>query len=354
MIARRYRRRQGVVLLVVLFFALLLTVSVATFLRRATVDSMVTRNREDAAQADALARGGVRLAHGLLVQDRLLEQSGTTARTDRFDDLWAIANDREIELGGGTLRVSIEDAGARLNLNALLELDDQGTWSAREQSEAYLNELFEKWVDELPLAPGERALYEPRALAGNLLDWMDSDEVRAEGGFEDDFYEIQEPPYRAANGPLLSLDELRLIEGFDGILVDHLRHYVTVYPWTPGGCGYAGIGCGINLNTAAPHVLALLFYDDGVTERLATEDLVRGILRARDAESGICGIDNSPEGCTPITDLVVNPIFPPPSFISEIFVIRVEARMGDVTRTVETVVDRSGVDATRVLSWQIR
>ena len=104
----------------------------------------------------------------------------------------------------------------------------------------YLRFLLKKWIDELPIAPGERALYDPQELAGNLLDWMDGNEVRAQGGFEDDFYQAQDPPYQAANGPLLSVEELRLVEGFDGTLVDHLRNYVTVFPWSPGGCGRPG------------------------------------------------------------------------------------------------------------------
>lgn len=352
--SRRRQRRRGVVLLVVLFFSLLLTVSVATFLRRATVDSMVVRNRDAAARADALARGGVRLAHGLLVQDRVLEQADSVSPIDAFHDLWAAVSNREFELGGGTLRVNIEDAGARLNLNALFALDNQDRWAKREQTEAYLILLFEKWIDELPVAPGERALYEPRDLAANLIDWVDSDEVRLHGGFEDDFYQLQEPPYRAENGPLLSVDELRLVEGFDGVLVDHLRHYVSVYPWTPGGCGNAGIGCGVNLNTAPPHVLALLFYDDGVADRLATEDLVRDILRAREEDGGICGADNSTEGCTPISELVVNPIFPPPSVTAQIFVVVADAQVGEVHRRVETVVDRSTAGEMRLLSWHSR
>ena len=48
------RRQEGVVLLLVLFFALLLTSSVATFLSRTTVDSMIARNREHAARALAV------------------------------------------------------------------------------------------------------------------------------------------------------------------------------------------------------------------------------------------------------------------------------------------------------------
>ena len=351
---RHDRNRRGVVLLVVLFFALLLTVSVATFLRRATIDSLVTRNRDDAARAEALVRGGVRLAEGLLLQDRLLEQQGGAARIDRFDDLWAVASGQQIDIGGGTLRIDIEDAGAYLNLNALSQLNDQGKWAARSKSRVYLQFLFEKWIDELPIPPGERALYDPQELAANLLDWMDSDEVRTQGGFEDDFYQRQDPPYQTANGPILSVEELRLVEGFNGTLVDHLRNYVTVFPWSAGGCGHPGVGCGVNLNTAPPHVLALLFYDDGVADRLATEDVVRGILRARDAGGGICGANNSEGACTPISELVTNPIFPPPTVLSQLFFVRAEARVNDVRRSVEAVIDRSPSDGSRVLSWRMR
>lgn len=341
-------------LLVVLFFSVLLTVSVATFLRRATIDSMVVRNRDAAARAGALARGGIRLALGLLAQDRVSEQAGSVSPIDAFDDLWAVASNQEFELGGGTLRLNIEDAGARLNLNALFALNDRDQWAKREQTEAYLILLFEKWIDELPLAPGERSLYDPRELAANLIDWVDGDEVRLHGGFEDDFYQRQDPPYRAGNGPLLSVDELRQVEGFDGLLVDHMRHYVSVYPWAPGGCGNAGIGCGVNLNTAPPHVLALLFYDDGVADRLATEDLVRGILRTREEGDGICGASNSAEGCTPIREFVVNPIFPPPTVTAQIFVVGADAQVGDVRRRLEAVIDRSKAGEMRLLSWQSR
>jgi type II secretory pathway component PulK len=55
---------------VVLFFALLLTSSVATFTHRATIDAMISRNRESSARAEALARGGVRVATALILEDR--------------------------------------------------------------------------------------------------------------------------------------------------------------------------------------------------------------------------------------------------------------------------------------------
>ena len=52
----------------------------------------------------------------------------------------------------------------------------------------------------------------------------------------------------------------------------------------------------MNLNTAPPHVLALLWFDDGVEQRLADEDTVRQILRVR-AEGGLlCGEGASQRG----------------------------------------------------------
>ncbi len=72
------RRRSGVALMVVLFFSLMLTASIASFQRQTVMDAMIVRNREDAAQAEALARGGVRIGQALLGRhgesiDRMLE-----------------------------------------------------------------------------------------------------------------------------------------------------------------------------------------------------------------------------------------------------------------------------------------
>jgi len=349
------RSQEGVVLLVVLFFALLLSSSIATFLSRSSVDAIIARNRENAARADALARGGVRLAEVLLLEDRLLEQSGSTSPVDGRLDPWAQTEGTEIDAGdGATLALRIEDSGRRLNLNALFETDETGAFVPASETEPFLIAFLEKVIDELPISPGERALYDVRELSANLIDWVDADDVRVQGGPEDDYYQQQDPPYRAANRPLLSVDELRLVEGFDATLVEALRAYVTVYPFAPGGCGDALVGCGVNLNSAPPHVLALLFYNDGVDQRLASEDVVRTILRARQDGSGVCLEGESSEDCTPISEIVPNPIFPLPTFTSEIFVVNAEARVGDIRRSVEAVVDRSEPAQPRLLSWRVR
>jgi len=331
------------VLVVVLFFALLLTSSVATFLRRATVDSMIARNRESRARADALARGGIELAKALLLEDLL--GHGADGAVDSREDIWARVSGNEIALeDGATLRLRIEDSGARLNINAVIGFDDSG--STNDGAEILVAYLLEKVIEEIPVPPGEK-FYDVPELVANLIDFVDENELRQRGGGEDDFYQAQDPPYRAPNRPLLSVDELRRVEGFDAKLVDALRPYLTVYPFV----GQSGI----NPNSAPPHVLALLFFNDGVAEVLAPESTVRDILRIREEGGLVCGEAQSDEACTPIGEIVTNAnsIYPPPSFTSDVFTVIAEARVGDVRRSIEAVIDRREAPDTLLLSWRV-
>ncbi len=349
---RGWQAQSGVVLLVVLFFALLLASSVATFLARSTVDAMISRNRDAAAGAEALARGGIRLAGALLLEDRLREGAGASLPLDTEHDPWALGLDLETP-NGARLRVRIQDTGSRLNLNALFAVEESGGIAAKETTQDFLMELLAKAIDEVPRPPGQK-LYEVRELAANLIDFVDSDELRVQGGDEDAWYQSQTPPYRAANRPFFSVDELRLVEGFDADLVEALRPYVSVYPYAPGGCDREQVGCGINLNTAPPHVLGLLYYDDGVELRLAPEDVVRKILELRQKGESICPPSQQEEACTPIQEIVTNAVFPPPTWSSDLFVVTSEARVGEVRRSIEAVVDRSQGTEIRLLSWQTR
>jgi len=336
------RREQGIVLVVILVFALLLTSTVATFLRRATVDSMIARNREFGARAEALARGGVRLGTLLLIDDLIQDQAGTSVG-DTLAEPWAQARYLEVPFeDGDSLRVQIEDAGSHLNLNAVFQFDDAG--AVHENAKALLEALLEKVIDEMPIPPGEK-LYDPPELVANLTDYVDADDLRQRGGPEDDVYQDRDPPQRPSNRPLLSLEELRAVEGFDDRLVDALRPYLTVYP-------YAGRE-GINPNTAPPHVLGLLFSDDGVELRFAEEETVRQILEVRQEGGFICGDEQSIEGCTPMREIVTNAIYPPPAYHSAIFTITAEARIGDVRRRIEAVLDRESGAQPLLLSWRV-
>lgn len=341
---RDARQQQGVALLIVMFFALMLSASIATFLKRATVDAILSRNRESMARAEALARGGIVLAKAVILGDKERDlATGESARLDTLQDNWARARDIVIyDLHGGELRLKIDDEGAKLNLNSLFP---PGTdLQIPDATEPFLVAFLELMVEELPI--DVQVLYEPRDLAQNLIDYVDPDDTRLAGGLEDDFYQGQTPPYRPANRALLSVDEIGLVEGFDSALVEALRPYVTVYPFVGGG--------GVNPNTAPPHILGLIFYNDGVDDRFAQEDDVRRILKTRENGQIFCE-DQSHEACAPISEILPNAqsVHPPLTYFSETFTVRSEATVGNVERTVEAVVDRTQPGEPLLLSWKV-
>ena len=129
--------------------------------------------------------------------------------------------------------------------------------------------------------------------------------------------------------------------------MEALKPYVTVHPF--------GAEMGINPNTAPPHVLALIFFDDGVQRNLADEHTVREILKVRQEGGFLCGDSQSDEACTPMSEIVPNSagIFPPLSFESNFFVVVSEAQVGDIRRRVEAVLDRSAAPAVTLLSWEV-
>jgi type II secretory pathway component PulK len=330
-----------VVLVVVLFFTLLLAGTIATFQSRALIDHMIVATRDARAQAEALARGGVELAKALLLED-LFRERQTQLAIDSRNELWARVSGVPIVFeDGSSLLLAIEDVGSKLNLNAALVFDEAG--AAEERSLALLQGLLAKAIAEIPGRPGEKP-YDPVELTGQLIDYIDEDTLSLRGGSEDDDYQRRDPPTRPANRPLLSVDELRRVEGFDAALVASLRPYVTVYPFVGGG--------GINPNTAPPWVLSLLFFDDEVELRLADEDTVRQLLLARADGGLVCGEEQSAEGCTPIREIVTNAIFPEPAYSSDVFVITATGRVRDVTRRIEVVLDRGDGSAPRLLSWR--
>ena len=353
-------RECGVILFVVLFFVLLLASSIATFLRRAAVDASIATNRDRGLQAEALARGGVRLAQALLLEDLRLD--GGAQPPDTLRDAWArVAGLDLVDDPDVSLQLEIEDAAARLNLNALAgagrSTAPAGDGSPRSElggrdagadaaDRVFLEQFLARVIEQMPGRPEEKP-YDPAALVENLIDWVDADEVRQAGGPEDEVYQKRAPPYRAANRPLLSVDELRLVEGFDGRLVEALRPYVEVYPLTGAG--------GLNLNTAPSWVLAQLQRGTDVSGmRPVQEEDVRRVLDAR-AEGPLCSAEAQGEDCVPVTELFGGEsLAPPVADRSRVFRIRAVARVVDIERSIETVIDRSTPSEPVRLSWRVR
>ena len=144
---------------------------------------------------------------------------------------------------GWEVSVQIEDQGGKLPINTM--------------QEALLNRMLEESF--------EFDFGTARELSSILLDWIDADDSRRLNGAESEDYLRRDPPYRAANGPLQSLEELRMLEVWEEEFFDEagqpnelftkLSNMVSVYRSGP-----------VNLNKAPPDVLELLALEGGYNE----------------------------------------------------------------------------------------
>lgn len=345
-------RETGIVLAMVLVLALLLSTAIITFTRRAVVDKMIANNRNATAQAEALARGGIQLATALLLEDVLLdaEPDSKSIVGDTLEDGWAVVGSKEFTTEyGSTLRLTIRDTGSRLNLNALVDHTKESEDLDQSEAEEFLVTFLEKIIEEIPLPPGEK-FYDPRELAQNLIDYIDPNDVRTGGrGSEDDYYQRQSPPYRSANRPLLGVEELRMVEGFDAAIVEAMTPYVTVYPLVSNQ--------GININTAPPHVLTAMYHGSSGDRRLVSPDSAQRLLRERESGRIVCDESSAaPDQCLPLGDFLDGSLYPPVQLPARATTFEVvsEATVDDVTRRLEVVIDRTRPISPRLLRWRYR
>ena len=112
----------------VMILSLVLAASVATFVNRTVIDTMIVRNRDKVAVAEALARSGVHIARAVLheqLQRKIdsargrVEDSEVMGNTD-YDLTARVGGYELVTKEGAVLRVSIFDNRARLNLNSLV------------------------------------------------------------------------------------------------------------------------------------------------------------------------------------------------------------------------------------------
>jgi general secretion pathway protein K len=170
----------------------------------------------DRLQALALVQAAIDYGRAVLADD---ERNNSI---DHADEPWARPLP-PMTVEGGLLSGRIEDLQGRLNLNRLITTEGRAP--------------LEKLWRHLGLADD---------LLAALVDWLDAEsDTTYPGGAEDQYYLALAQPYRAANKPLSSLDELLLVRGFNADVVERLRPYVAVMPGTRP----------LNVNTAPVEVL---------------------------------------------------------------------------------------------------
>jgi general secretion pathway protein K len=175
-------------------------------------------------QAQLLIQTGLDWARAVLSDDRRI------SNVDHLGEPWALRLP-PIPVENGSLVGHIEDEQGKFNLNNLLK-----------DGNVNLTQLahFRRLLSILALPP---------ALADALADWIDADsEPQPQDGAEDAYYLSLQPPYLAANRPLIDAAELALVRGFDETVRARLRPFVTALPRFTA----------VNVNTAPPEVISAI------------------------------------------------------------------------------------------------
>jgi len=220
----RHRQRGLALITAVLVVAIVATVATTLALGE-QVWFRQAQNMTDRAQAISLRQGALSYAAILLGRD------GAQNQVDHLGELWAQPLP-PLPVEGGMIAFAVSDAQGLFNLNNLVST---GAPSVGDIA------MFKRLLTSQGLDPG---------LSNALLDWLDpGSDVTSPGGAEDSEYLSLPQPYRTANQPLQSVDELRLVKGFSAKAVEALRPYVTALPARTT----------VNVNTAPEEVLAALF-----------------------------------------------------------------------------------------------
>ena len=182
------------------------------------------------AQADQYARAGLDWARGVIAED-----GRNASAVDSLGEPWAqpiTAMPVERALVSGVL---VDEQG-KYNLNNLVNIVDK---KPSANDEKILRRLF-------------TALGVSEDLVPAVIDWIDTDsDLAGPGGAEDAYYLGLARPYRPANQPMVQVDELYRIRGFDAATVAKLKPFVTALPARTA----------VNVNTAPLEVIAAIAPD---------------------------------------------------------------------------------------------
>ena len=224
-IGRTFAARQGgAAVLVAMLVVAIAALAASSFMFRSRVEWRRLENLTRMDQAHWVLRAAQLWGAAVLLDD------ARHSSVDHLGELWATQLP-PVEAEGYRVSGGMEDLEGRFNLNNLVsngQIDNQ-------QLAVFVRLL--------------RTLHLPEILAVAVADWMDADDIPSNtDSVESAYYQSLSTPYRAANHPLINVNELLGVKGVDRNILTVLRPYVTALPTrTP-----------INVNTASPEVLAAL------------------------------------------------------------------------------------------------
>ncbi|MCU4386907.1 general secretion pathway protein GspK [Acinetobacter haemolyticus] len=221
---RNIRSQHGVALLTILVMVALATILAATIAKRQSNSAENTGYLMRQNQSLLYAKSAEAFFAELLIQDN---ESGKNI--DHLQESWAKPMPA-FPVEDGYVSGRLVDESGKFNLNNLLKSDGSVDDSAR------------RWFERLLQRVGL-----PAELSQAVIDWQDSDdEPTGAMGAESNYYQGLEPAYLTPNTRFHSIEELKLVRGFEGKNYDLIKNYISALPEPTK----------VNINTAPALLLA--------------------------------------------------------------------------------------------------
>lgn len=231
-------KSRGAALVIVLFIVALAAILAVEMSANLMVQVQKSTNLQGHQQAKWYAYGAEELA----IKALKLSKDDDPDKTS-LDQVWATQGDTQYPVDNGTLSGKITDLQACLNLNALGEAPDPNSTSKTNPAHKALFALLEN-IEDLPAEESEEAM------ADSVFDWLDENSITYRSGAEEDEYLSRDYPYMSANSLFASPSELRLVKGFNPLVMEKVLPFVCVIPGTPL--------LSINVNTLLPEQALIL------------------------------------------------------------------------------------------------
>ena len=353
------RGRRGIVLVTVVIAIAVLSTVVVDFIYSARVDYEISASRSRDVQARHVARSGIAILTDVMDRVALEDIRGdrgsgpSRVSVENSEDGWKLVLP-PVEVGEGSISVSVRDERSKVNLNALV---DQKSNRVDFQVRTQLGELFrflgvEREKSELFIS--------------SLVNWLDREVENGENDQDPDgaggaYYSALENPYRVKDGLLDSVGEIRMIHGMDEDFFFKVRDHVTVYPGDKR----------VNLSTASKRVIMATLkaarvsvrerrngpgeLRDEVVERMADAVIERRAKKmtvtVKEANKILRDADSGSNMASGLPGVVVE------NGRSDVFSARstgVVDAAPPVTRFVEAVVSKDEGSSASVVSWRER
>ncbi len=221
----QFKQQKGIALITILVMVALATIIAATIAKRQNFTNENTAFVKRQSQALFYAKSAEAFYSELLAQD-----TESSKEADYLQETWAKPMPA-FPVEDGYVLGTLEDEAGKFNLNSLVDKDGKP------------NPVTQAYFSKLLVRVGI-----PAESVDAVIDWEDPDnEMVGSMGAESNYYQGLSNPYLAANRKFSTIEELKLVRGFEPDKYALIAPYISALP---------DITSKININTAPAIVLA--------------------------------------------------------------------------------------------------